>query len=82
MADLSQQQMYDVFAIQDMGGDTALHDAASKNKAEAYRAILVLISGHLQLKLLNIKNKYRKSPADIRPELIEEFPLATAHGGI
>ena len=76
MADLSQQQKYDVLAIQDMGGDTALH------KAEAYRAILVLISGHLQLKLLNVKNKYRKSPADIRPELIEEFPLATAHGGI
>ena len=33
MADLSQQQKYEG------GGDTALHDAASKNKAEAYQAI-------------------------------------------
>ena len=82
MTDLSQQQKYDLLKIQNMWGDTALHDAASNNRVEAYKVILASVPYHLLLELLNIKNSNRKSAADIRPELNDEFPLSIAQGMI
>ena len=82
MTDLSQQQKYDILQIQDEYGDTALHCAASNNRVEAYRAILASVPYHLLVELLNIKNNYRKSAADITPKLKDEFTLLLTQGMI
>ena len=80
ITDLSQQQKYDILKIQDQSGDTALHEAAYMNRVEAYRAILASVPYHLMLQLLDIKNKYGESAADIKPELDDEFTHSMNQG--
>ena len=80
MTDLSQQQKHDVLKIQDMCGDTALHDAASQNKIETYRAILASVPYHLLLELGKIKNNAGKTVTDIKPEIKDEYIVPIAEG--
>ena len=80
MTDLTKQQKYDILKIQDQSGNTALYEAASNNRVEAYRAILASVPYHLMLQLLDIKNKYGESAADIKPELDDEFTHSMNQG--